>query len=306
MMKFADFGVGMAGIVVVGVLRGLFVADALPASGRSGTDTVSIFFRLDEEKFFRRVPGPTEPLVLRRAGDPGTEGTLSSLSCVVAWCNAGMGRIVFDVVSVGSGPCRPDDPVRTPLWVATVVAGEGGVALAKVSCEREIANADFGGSMIVDVERGSAKEGGWVLGAGATDADNILGSVSIFSWVAFRPDSLRSRTPGVLNRCPGGAPLGALTGKDGVGRFGRAPEGGGCAGGGCEGGGCAGGGICFPCNSKGRDGNAGAPAGKENEVPAEVGFELIEVPHVLPEKPLESDCRGRADLDCIVSSESRT
>lgn len=84
MMKFADLGVGMAGIAVVGVLRGLFVDDALPTSGRSGTDTVSIFFRLEEEKFFRRVPGPTEPLVLRRTGDPGAEGTPSSLSFVVA------------------------------------------------------------------------------------------------------------------------------------------------------------------------------------------------------------------------------
>lgn len=150
-----------------------------------------------------------------------------------------------------------------------------------------------------DVERGAGKHGGCVLGAGATGADRVLAFVSILSWVALRPESLRSRTPGLMIRGPGGAPLAALTGppfKAGVGRFGKAPEGGGCGGGG----------ICFPCSSAGRDGSAGAPAGTEKDVPAEVGLELIEVPHVLPEKPLESDCRGRADLDCIVYSESRT
>lgn len=51
------------------------------------------------------------------------------------------------------------------------------------------------------------------------------------------------------------------------------------------------------CNSAGRDGSAGIPAAMEKDVPAEVGFEPIELPQVLPEKPLESDCRGRADLD---------
>lgn len=67
-----------------------------------------------------------------------------------------------------------------------------------------------------------------------------------------------------------------------------------------EGGGCAGGGICFVCNSAGREGNAGAPAATEKDVPAEVGFDPIELPHVLPENPLESDCRGSADFDCMV------
>lgn len=73
MMKFAPLGVGMLGIAVAGVLRGLLVEVVLPVSDESGTDTVNIFFRLDEEKFFRSMPGPAELLLLSRAGDSGIE-----------------------------------------------------------------------------------------------------------------------------------------------------------------------------------------------------------------------------------------
>ena len=44
------------------------------------------------------------------------------------------------------------------------------------------------------------------------------------------------------------------------------------------------------------EGNIDFSATVDKEVPADVGFEPMELPHVLPEKPLESDCRGKADL----------
>lgn len=121
-------------------------------------------------------------------------------------------------------------------------------------------------------------------------AERTLAFVSILSCGALMPDSLLSRTPGLLLRDTGGAPVGnfiELPFTVDIGRLGKAPEGGGWAGGG----------ICLACNSAGRDGSAGIPLAMENDVPAEVGFEPIELPQVLPEKPLESDCRGRADLD---------
>lgn len=126
-MKFAPFGVGMLGTAVAGVLRCLPVDDELPASDRSGTDTVNNFFRLCEEKFFLSMPGPAELLLLSRAGESGTEGTLSSLSFVVLWYRFGMGGIVLGVVSAEPGPGRDGAPFRTVPCVGAVAAGEGSI-----------------------------------------------------------------------------------------------------------------------------------------------------------------------------------
>lgn len=63
-----------------------------------------------------------------------------------------------------------------------------------------------------------------------------------------------------------------------------------------EGGGCIGGGKGFSLSCAAIDGSIEASATVDNEVPADVGFEPNELTHVLPEKPLESDWRGRADL----------
>ena len=40
------------------------------------------------------------------------------------------------------------------------------------------------------------------------------------------------------------------------------------------------------------------------DVPAVVMLDVTELPHVLPEKVLESDCRGSADLECKSNSKS--
>lgn len=66
----------------------------------------------------------------------------------------------------------------------------------------------------------------------------------------------------------------------GVGGMGRA-----AAGGGWEG-------------NAGSEGIVGASAKVCKDVAAVVGLDPMELPHVRPEKPLESDSRGKADLDC--------
>lgn len=110
--------------------------------------------------------------------------------------------------------------------------------------------------------------------------------VSIFSGFRFIPDSLRSRTPGLvfLETRPG-----ELT----VLPFGwRAIFGGADSGGGgraLEGGGCSGGGSGFSSSFAAIDGSMEDSVTVDNEVPAEVGFEPNELTHVLLENPLESD-----------------
>lgn len=159
-IKLAPFGVGIVGIVLAGILHGFVVEDELPVSEFSGTDTVSIFFKLEEEKFFLRVPGPAEPLLVSRAGDSGTEGMLSSLSPVVTGYNDGIGGNVFGVVSAEPGPGRGDDPFRAMDWAAVAFAGEGIERPGKACRDSGMAKADLGGSVRDDVESGASDEGG--------------------------------------------------------------------------------------------------------------------------------------------------
>ena len=231
MMKFAPFGVGTIGIAVGGVFRCLLVdAAELPSSDESMADAVSIFFKLDDEKFFLSVPGPAELLLVSRAGESGTDGTLSSLSAVVTLWRDGICGNPFDVVSADPDRGIGDDAFRSVL-VLTIFAGASRTRLGALCCKVGIANADLGASVIVDVERGTDTEGSCVLGAAATGpSDKALALVSILSCGAPIPDSLLSRTPGLLFRTPGGGLAGFLTGlpfRMDIGRFGKAPAGGG-------------------------------------------------------------------------------
>lgn len=124
---------------------------------------------------------------------------------------------------------------------------------------------------------------GCVLGASDSDVSECFAYVSIFSGFRFIPDSLRSRTPGLVFlatkpdeftvvpfRCSD-VFADANDGGDG-----RAVEGGGCSGGGS--------GFSFSCAAI--DGSTEASATVDNEVPADVGFEPNELTQVLPENPL--------------------
>ena len=92
MMKLASNGVGKTGTAGEGTLCCFGVEDKLlieafdDPSCVSGTTTVKFLFcRLDEEKFFL---SPVAALVANRAGDPGIEGTLVSLSAEVTLVRA--------------------------------------------------------------------------------------------------------------------------------------------------------------------------------------------------------------------------
>jgi hypothetical protein len=52
------------------------------------------------------------------------------------------------------------------------------------------------------------------------------------------------------------------------------------------------------------DGSTSSSVRVDSDVPAAVMFDPIELPAVLPEKLLELDLRGRADLDCKSNSKS--
>ena len=87
MIKLASMGVGITGTAGEGTLCCFGVDDILlrdafdDASWASGTMTVKLLFRrLDDEKFFL---SPVADLLAKRAGDPGIEGTLLSLSADV-------------------------------------------------------------------------------------------------------------------------------------------------------------------------------------------------------------------------------
>jgi hypothetical protein len=63
----------------------------------------------------------------------------------------------------------------------------------------------------------------------------------------------------------------------------------------CAGGGYVGAGVLV--DSTGTTGMIEVSVTVDKDVPAVVGFEPIELFHVLPENPLESDSRGKADFD---------
>lgn len=134
----------------------------------------------------------------------------------------------------------------------------------------------------------SKGEGSVVLGP--------LEFVSIVRFFTLMPDNRRSRTPecpfisrlGILRMGPFEAVIGEEDeAMDRLGGGGSAPTGGGCAGGG----------IGFACNCFASDGSIELSATVDNDVAAVAGFEPIELPHVRPENPLESDWRGSADMD---------
>lgn len=153
--------------------------------------------------------------------------------------------------------------------------------------------ADLGGSGTVRTGTiGGGTDGGWALGASDSAVSANLAFISIFNGFLVVPDSLRSRTPGLVFRVTmlGGRPTDSFCACEKVGGArtgggGRAPEGGGCKGGGS--------GLSFNCVAI--EGNTEISATVEREVP-EAGLEPNELPQVLPEKPLESDSRGKADL----------
>ena len=89
-IKPASMDVGKTGTAGEGTLCCFGVEDILlteafdDASCVSGTTTVKFLFRrLDDEKFFLSPVAAVAALLARRAGDPGTDGTLLSLSADV-------------------------------------------------------------------------------------------------------------------------------------------------------------------------------------------------------------------------------
>lgn len=229
-MKSAPLGVGTTGMDAAAIFRCLIVDAELPASKGSVEELDSIFFKLDDEKFFLKVPGPTELLLISRAGDSGIKGTPSSLSPVVTLYSEGIGGNGLDVVSVELGGGIGDDPFRASGLELIAMAGEIREEVWRVWCEGGIAKADLGGSVNVDVESGASTDGSCVLGAVAIGAKRTLAFVSILSCGALMPESLLSRTPGLLLRDTGGAPVGSFIGWPftvDIGRLGKAPEGGG-------------------------------------------------------------------------------
>ncbi len=296
-MKLGPIGVGRLGTATDGPLR-CFVPDGAPVVGAFDEDSnvsvpgaESIFLRLEEEKFFLNVPELVVGLV-KRPGESGIETTLSSLSADVTLVSAGVEGMMLGIMSAALDPGNGDNSL---VVSAPVVKLALKARLGNVSCESVVADADFGGSVKACVGAiGEGMDDGWVLGPAEIDADSILLSVSIFNCFASFPDSLRSRTPGVELDL-------TLVGLDGV-LFDNCIVGEttvfwGGAGSATEGGGYEGGGNVLPCSWETNDGSPGASATVEREVPAVVGFEPSELAHVRPEKPLESDCRGKADLD---------
>lgn len=112
-MKLDSIGVGKTGTAGEGIRRCFGVEDKLlrdaveDASIPSGTVTVKLLFlRLDEEKFFL---SPVAALVPKRAGEPGIEGTLWSLSAEVTLVSA---DAVDEATSVESEPGKGEEPLR--------------------------------------------------------------------------------------------------------------------------------------------------------------------------------------------------
>lgn len=136
-------------------------------------------------------------------------------------------------------------------------------------------------------------DGGSVLGACEPAGTRVL--VSILSSFGFCPDSRLALTP------PPGEPKVDGDGADCRGRVGGLDEGIG-GGGNVETGG--GGGSFFDCIFESNEGSTMPSASVDREAPAVVVFDATELPQVLPEKLLESDCRGSADLDCRSNSKS--
>lgn len=124
-IKLVSRGVGKTGTAGDGMIRCLGVDDILlrdvldALSEGSGTKTVRLLFlRLDEEKFFLR---PVTVFAPKRAGLPGIEGTLLSLSADVTLVSA---EAVVDATSVESEPGIGEDPLR-----AAGIAADRGMAL---------------------------------------------------------------------------------------------------------------------------------------------------------------------------------
>lgn len=294
-MKLASRGVGRTGIAGEGTLR-LFVVGVIPPKGAIGDVSVPsdteivrlLFLRLDEEKFFRR---PVAALVPKRTGEPGT---LLSLSAEVTLVSA---EAVDDAMSVVSDPGKGEDPFRLLGRLLGRRPGDGRGLKARLGSTcwlSGMTKADWGCSGI-----GSAGNEGEGIDkvcdfeASVSELSDILEFVSIFSGFFLVPEILRSRTPGLVFRAPRLGGLGkALCG--GWERFAVAEAGGG--GREVEGGGCKGGGSGLSFNCVSIDGRIEASATVDKDVPADVGFEPMELPQVLPEKPLESDWRGKADF----------
>ena len=118
-MKVGPIGVGRLGTATGGILGGpRFGPDDAPDanafdedSSVSGPDT--ILLRLEEEKFFRKVPELVVGLA-KRPGDSGIETMLSSLPADVTRVSAGVREIVFGVLSAGLGPGNGDNSLGVP------------------------------------------------------------------------------------------------------------------------------------------------------------------------------------------------
>lgn len=124
MMKSAPLGVGTTGMDAAAIFRCLIVGAELPGSKGSVEELDSNFFKLDDEKFFLKVPGPREVLLVSRTGDSGIDGTLSSLSPVVTLYSEGSGGNGFDIISAELGGGIGDDPLRASGLALVAVAGE--------------------------------------------------------------------------------------------------------------------------------------------------------------------------------------
>ena len=166
-----------------------------------------LFRRLDEENVFRR---PVAALVAKRAGEPGTEGPLASMSSEVTLVSVAAVEKLPSASMPGYGedPLRPGDMVDVP---AEFCAGSMMAALVTVCCQSGETKADLGGSgTTCGIISGAGMAGCSVFGLSASEPVCDFVFVSIFSALAFIPDNLRSRTLGLESL---GARLAGLTGE---------------------------------------------------------------------------------------------
>lgn len=114
----------------------------------SGVETDRLrFFKLDEEKFFRNVPGPVATFLKSRAGELGMGGALSSLSYEVTFVRAGVAGESLGTVSAGLDPTNVADVCRLRAWVGADMGSwnnilpKVGLVCGTVETESEISSS---------------------------------------------------------------------------------------------------------------------------------------------------------------------
>jgi len=113
--------------------------------------------KLDEEKFFLKVPGPVMVLFEIRDGEFGIGGNWLSLPLRIVLLEVDIAEETADVASTGLGPGNEELTCR----VAALRPRGFKVMFEVFSCEAATKDADFGGSVTpaTDSSEGKIREG---------------------------------------------------------------------------------------------------------------------------------------------------